>query len=38
MDMQQDLGEMHIDRVSNLSDEEVKNDMLRISKLDISGE
>ena len=37
-DLRRDLGEMHIDRVSNLSDEEVKQDMTRISKLDISGE
>lgn len=37
-DLRRDLGEMHIDRVSNLSDEEVKQDMMRISKLDISGE
>lgn len=38
LDLQRDLGEMHIDRVSNLSDEEVKQDAMRISKLDISGE
>lgn len=37
-DLRQDLGEMHIDRVSNLSDEEVKQNQTRISKLDISGE
>lgn len=37
-DLRQDLGEMHIDRVSNLSDEEVKQSQMRISKLDISGE
>lgn len=37
-DLRQDLGEMHIDRVSNLSDEEVKQNQMRISKLDISGE
>lgn len=37
-DLRRDLGEMHIDRVSNLSDEEVKQNMTRISKLDISGE
>ena len=29
---------MHIDRVSNLSEEEVKEDRIRINKLDISGE
>lgn len=37
-DLKRDLGEMHIDRVSNLSDEEVKQTALRISKLDISGD
>ena len=37
-DLRRDLGEMHIDRVSNLSEEEVKQNMTRISKLDISGE
>lgn len=37
-DLRRDLGEMHIDRVSNLSDEEVRQNMTRISKLDISGE
>lgn len=37
-DLRRDLGEMHIDRVSNLSEEEVKKNMTRISKLDISGE
>lgn len=38
LDLHRDLGEMHIDRVSNLSDEEVKQNAMRISKLDISGE
>lgn len=38
LDLNRDLGEMHIDRVSNLSDEEVKQNAMRISKLDISGE
>lgn len=37
-DLRRDLGEIHIDRVSNLTDEEVRQDMMRISKLDISGE
>ena len=37
-DLSRDLGEIHIDRVSNLTDEEVRQDMMRISKLDISGE
>lgn len=37
-DLHRDLGEMHIDRVSNLTEEEVKQNMMRISKLDISGE
>ncbi len=37
-DLRRDLGEMHIDRVSNLSDEEVRQNQRRISKLDISGE
>ena len=37
-DLQRDLGEMHIDRVSNLSDEEVRQNTMKISKLDISGE
>lgn len=37
-DLRRDLGEMHIDRVSNLTDEEVKQSQQRISKLDISGE
>lgn len=37
-DLRRDLGEMHIDRVSNLSEEEVKHNIARISKLDISGE
>lgn len=38
MNLQKDLGEMHIDRISNLTDEEVKENQQRISKLDISGE
>ena len=38
LDQNKDLGEMHIDRVSNLSEEEVKEDRIRINKLDISGE
>lgn len=33
-----DLGEMHIDRVSNLTEEEISKNKQRISKLDISGE
>ena len=37
-DLKQDLGEMHIDRVYNLSDDEVKQNQMRISKLDISGD
>ena len=38
LDQRRDLGEMKIDRVSNLSEEEVKQNQRRISKLDISGE
>ena len=38
LDMQQDLGEMHIDRVSNLTEEEIQQDWRRIRGLDISGE
>lgn len=38
LDQQRDLGEMKIDRVSNLTEEEVKQNQRRISKLDISGE
>lgn len=38
MDLKQDLGEMHIDRVSNLSDEEIKQNKMQISRLDISGD
>lgn len=38
LDLNCDLGEMHIDRVSNLSEEEVKKSISKISKLDISGE
>lgn len=37
-DLNRDLGEMKIDRVSNLSDEEIRKNQQRISKLDISGE
>ena len=37
-DLNRDLGEMRIDRVSNLTDDQVKKDRMRISKLDISGE
>lgn len=37
-DLQRDLGEMHIDRVSNLSEEEVRQNAMKIGKLDISGE
>lgn len=38
LDLQKDLGEMHIDRVSNLTEEEIHQDRQRISRLDISGE
>lgn len=38
LDLQQDLGEVYIDRVSNLTEEEVRQSQQRISKLDISGE
>lgn len=38
LDQRRDLGEMKIDRVSNLSEEEVIKNQRRISKLDISGE
>ncbi len=37
-DLQRDLGEIHIDRVSNLTEEEIQKNQQRISKLDISGE
>ena len=37
-DLGRDLGEMKIDRVSNLSDEEIQKNQQRISKLDISGD
>lgn len=37
-DLRRDLGEMNIDRVSNLSEEEVKQNMMKIRQLDISGE
>mgnify|MGYP000008752399 CR=1 FL=1 len=38
LDLQRDLGEIHIDRVANLNEEEVRENQRRISKLDISGE
>lgn len=38
LDLQQDLGEIYIDRISNLTEEEVCQNQQRISKLDISGE
>lgn len=38
LDLNRDLGEMHIDRVSNLSEKEIKQSAMVISKLDISGE
>lgn len=38
LDLQRDLGEMHIDRISNLTEEEIQQNRQRISKLDISGE
>ena len=38
LDLQRDLGEMHIDRISNLTEEEVRQNQQRISRLDISGE
>lgn len=38
LDLNRDLGEMHIDRVSNLSEKEIKQSAMMISKLDISGE
>lgn len=37
-DMHCDLGEMHIDRVSNLSEEEIQQNALKLSRLDIGGE
>lgn len=37
-DLECDLGEMHIDRISNLTDEQVEQDTVRIGKLDISGD
>lgn len=38
LDLERDLGEIYIDRISNLSEEEICRDQRRISKLDISGE
>ena len=38
LDLQRDLGEMMIDRVSNLSEEEIERNRGRISSLDISGD
>ncbi|MFI3255152.1 MAG: Hsp70 family protein [Eubacteriales bacterium] len=38
LDLQQDLGEMHIDRISNLSDSEVDESYALISSMDISGD
>ena len=38
LDLQRDLGEMRIDRISNLTEEQVRQNQRRISKLDISGE
>lgn len=38
MDLQRDLGEIRIDRISNLSEEEVEQNRQRITSLDISGE
>lgn len=37
-DLQRDLGEMYIDRISNLTEEEVRQNQQRINKMDISGE
>lgn len=36
--LKKDLGEMKIDRVSNLSDEEIQKNQQRIGKLNISGD
>ncbi|MCI5902953.1 MAG: Hsp70 family protein [Blautia sp.] len=38
MDLQKNLGEILINRISNLSEEEIKSNQMRIGKLDISGE
>lgn len=38
MDLERDLGEMNIDRVSNLTEEEVRESQRQISCLDISGD
>lgn len=38
LDLQQDLGEVYIDRVSNLTEEEIHQNRQRVSRLDISGE
>lgn len=38
LDLNRDLGEMFIDRISNLSEEQIKQNQLKISKLDISGD
>ena len=38
LDLQRDLGEIYIERVANLNEEEIRQSQQRISKLDISGE
>lgn len=38
LDLEKDLGEIYIDRISNLNEEEVKENQQRINKLNISGE
>ena len=38
LDRRRDLGEMNIDRVSNLTEEEIHRNRSRVSRLDISGE
>lgn len=38
LDLQRDLGEIRIDRVSNLTEEEIERNRGRINTLDISGE
>lgn len=37
-DLNKDLGEMYIDRISNLTEEEVQQNQRKINRLDISGE
>lgn len=38
VDLQKNLGEIHIERISNLTEKEIKENKARISKLNITGE